>query len=157
MTGIRSLMVGDTGTTGCKVPKKRFHHTPERVERLGANAASHRPYPFNIRDPRSTDGEHVPGDLTSGSYMRRAHELDLVIAYGNRPQQQLSLQQIMQDDEELLARVLEYEPNVALTSNWTGCKIIDTRTEDAGATDPPPLRLLYITIEVSHRERRLDE
>lgn len=153
---IVDLMTGKTGATDCKVPSGRFRYSDIVVEATGANAASGRPYPFNVRDPELTDGEYSPGDVTSGSYMRRSHTVEIAVAYGNRPQQQRDLQKIIQDDEELLERVLTWEPNIALTDGWTGCEVVSSVTGDAGESESPQMRILYLELEVSHRERRLD-
>jgi hypothetical protein len=131
---------------------------PERIERLGANACAVRPRPFNLRDWRLVDGEYEPGDLSSGSYMRRSHEVDLVVGYGNMPQQQLTIEREIADDEELLERVLTWEPNIALTASWTGCRVVGSQLTDSGDVEgdsPPPVRLLVMTLEVSHREKRI--
>lgn len=153
LAGLVALVQGSTGATVCAVPSGTFRRVATPVEELPAGAAG-RPTPFNLRGLRLITTGWESG-ATSGSRLMGTHELELVFAYSSRPHDDLELISDIADDETLLRRVLEYEPNIALTTGWTACRIVSSETRSGGEGDPAPLVLLVVGVEVDHREVRL--
>lgn len=155
MGGIVDLLQGKTGATECRIPTQRFRHSNVGVRSLGPNAASRAPRPFSFESLALLDSGEAQGDLTSGTGMRGQHRLVLEIAYGDMPQQRREILSDIADDETDIRRVLEYEPNIALTSEWTGCRVASTSIDLAGDDDVQSMRILVVELEIDHHETRI--
>jgi hypothetical protein len=157
LTGIVALLEGTAGATECKIAASRFRRVDDPVEDLRV-APSSRPLPFNVGMPRLASGPSERGDMTSGSTMRGEWRVELVIAYGARPHDELTLAQEILDDVTALVGVLEYEPNVDGTTyaGWVGCAVEDVAYDEViGAGEAPPLlRLLIVTLAVTTHDAR---
>jgi hypothetical protein len=153
LAALKGLLEGATGATELHIDVGRFEHVEADIESIGANRCTRRPRPFNLRSIRLLpDGS--TGDLTSGTYRRGAHSLEIWIGYGVSPHADLDLEIEIAGDEAIIRHVLEYEPNVALTPEWEGCEVVDAqRASMVDETDKPIAKILQLTIEVSHRER----
>lgn len=154
--GITALMEGTTGATNCKISSGRFKYIDQPVREI-RQGPSRIPRPFNIVRPELDIGSEELGDMTARTKMRGASTIVLEIAYGAKPHDQRSILATIEDDKVEIRRVLEYEANVALTSGWTGCSVIGGSIEDvdAGEDSPERVKILVITLSVSHRDTRI--
>lgn len=157
LAGLVSLLEGSSGESANCIQPGQFKYTSSPVEELKLRSSG-RPLPFNIRDISLAVGSQELGDMTAASKMRGAHGIEIHIAYSSRPHDDLTLMGIIADDETALRSVLEYEPNIALTSGWTGCSITGTAVQDVDGEEdnaPPKLRVLVLSLSVSHRDTRI--
>lgn len=157
LTGLKDLMEGTTGVAVNKITSRQFEYVSSPVEELKVRS-SKRPRPFNILQPVLEGGSAELGDMTARTKMRGEHRLELKVAYPSMPHDELTLLGDIADDETTFRKVLEYEPNIALTSGWTGCSIVGSEVRDVegeGGDAPPKSKLLVITLSVSHRDTRI--
>jgi hypothetical protein len=159
LDGIVALLEGTAGTAPVVIPAGRFTLADTLSDFARPFVADGDPRPFSLGYPRLVDSGMIRGDATSGTYARRAHELDLVVLYSDMRRDQLVPVQRLLDDEALITGVLEYELSVATVAGWEGLTVTSCAVEDLvippvdGAPEGrSPFKVLHFVLLIHHRE-----
>jgi hypothetical protein len=155
MAGIAALLTGTAGHEEREIPDRRFRHEKQDVELMPARGLAKRPRAFNVRNPRMVEPEDAVSSWTTASHMERTSELELAVAYADTNVDVFSLEQEIATDMAEIFRVLEWTENWALTTGWTGCKVLgSTIVPIADIEGNSALLVNSILVRVDHREDR---
>lgn len=152
MRAIGDLLEGKAGS-GRTMDADRFRLIFQDVETLPARGCARAPYPFNVRAPRAVPPNDAISSWTSGSHQEGSHELEVAVAYADRPEV-LTLDTEIQEDAARIRRVLEWTPNWALTTGWCGLETLNTEIVPVAKGTEDLLVVLAVRLRVDHREDR---